>query len=205
VPTLFDDFSSSVLSPVAWSAPYSEAQSDFEHAVVQGELHIQRRSGSTPAGYEFHLLPSNRRLSSAVFFQATMSVDREGARGFGFVKIQHYAQIPGGTWWTQCRLGNHLDAAQVTFLCDVYRPGPELEYTTDEVLIDFDTPLVAAIEIEPETMQLHFFLDGELIGEHTPLDAARLRNADFEPVVGLWTSAEASISARIDEVWITQP
>jgi len=202
---LFDDFSSSALSPMAWSAPYSDAPSDFEHAVVQGELHVQRRSGSNPAGYEFHLLPSNRSPLSVVFFQATMSVDREGARGFGFVKIQHYAQIPGGTWWTQCRLGNSLDAAQVTFLCDVYRPGPELEYATDEVSIDFGTPHVAAIEIEPDTLQLHYYLDGELLGEYTPLDAAWLRTAGFEPIVGLWTSAEASISARIDEVWITQP
>jgi len=47
------------------------------------------------------------------------------------------------------------------------------------------------IEIDPETMEFTYYIDGVISGRGIPLDAERLRGAEFQVVIGINQSTAA--------------
>ncbi len=61
--------------------------------------------------------------------------------------------------------------------------------------------------MDPNTAQICFYLDGNLVGCHVPSNATALKTAsNLVPRVGSWNSnANATGVRRIDDVAITPP
>jgi hypothetical protein len=80
-----------------------------------------------------------------------------------------------------------------------------MEYTTADVPISYNTWHTARIEIVPTTAELRFYLNGALIGNHTPSDAVALAAVtDLSASLDLWNGdANATSTRYVDDVRIT--
>lgn len=75
----------------------------------------------------------------------------------------------------------------------------------DWIPASFDTWHTARIEADPATAELRLYVDGALVGTHTPLDAAALIVADsLQPGLGAWNDdADTSATRCVDDVRTT--
>ncbi len=71
--------------------------------------------------------------------------------------------------------------------------------------VDYDTWRTVRLEANPTTMGLRFYVDGTLIGTHTPNDATALKAAtNLRPWIEMWSSDPNAASIRyVDDVLIT--
>ncbi len=138
-----------------------------------------------------------------------MMIESDHTGNYAFVKIQISADLGGHGWWTQCRLGSHGigEDEHAGFICDVYTHAAERfssEYATELVHVSYDKWYTARIEIDPQTVRLDFYLDGELVGSHRPDDAADLLEVEVWPKVGIWQAANSSATRYIDDVRVAR-
>ena len=101
----------------------------------------------------------------------------------------------------------HEWGTQASFYCDVTTdPGGvfNVEYKTSAPA-RLDTWHAYRIETNPITAELRFYLDGRLIGNYVPRDAAALVGANtFRPKVTIWNGDANTAAARyVDDVRIT--
>ena len=128
-------------------------------------------------------------ILAKVLFEGKLKISDDHTGGYAAVELFIQANnIAGHNWWTQCVLGTS-GGAQASFYCDVTtdpRGVYEVEYSTG-TSASLDTWHVLRIETDPSTAELGFFLDGKLVGNYVPTDAADLVTANtFRPKVTVW-------------------
>lgn len=92
-------------------------------------------------------------------------------------------------WATTCSI-QRFSAAQAEFSCDVfsYINGKNKgEYVTESFPVKYDEWHTAKIELTPDTLELRFYFDGDLIGKHTPADANLLKAKYLRASFGIYT------------------
>ena len=136
--------------------------------------------------------------------EAKFKID-SSQRGQGsFVKIQASARENEVVYWIECQLDNR-EFEHTFYYCN-YEAGEWptdnliYEYQTEVIEAEYDTWYVSRFEINPETLEIRFFFDGDLIGSYVPNDAELLRKVRFYPDIGSWTGADEDITAYIDDV-----
>jgi DNA-binding beta-propeller fold protein YncE len=211
-PLLYDNF-----DDPAWEGAYNPARwqlSDdpalFQVKQQNGTL-VFTSGNSVPAGQGASLKmcsPNERDLRHLQIFQARVKLSSDHAGGYASVHPFVDANpINGHGWWTQCVLGAGTDR-RPSVSCDVHTYVGSTytsEYGTPDYPAQYDTWYTLRIEADPTTAHLRFYLDGRLIGEHTPSDAAALVTAtNFRPDVSIWNGDANTVATRyVDDVRIT--
>lgn len=116
------------------------------------------------------------------FFETKLKLDP--GKHTGNVQLQLYVVgIPGDdrSWFSQCTLGAVATEERAWSGCtDTYESGPERHnYTVEASRVDFGTWHTVRIELDPASMIFSYFVDGEKIGSHIPIDAELIREARF--------------------------
>lgn len=211
-PLLYDNF-----DDPTWDGAWNPAKWRFEgnaalfRAIQQNGSLTFTSGGNVPAGQGAALKmisPDGRSLGQLRVFEARVKLSSDH-RG-GFVSVHPFIDanpINGHGWWTQCVLSAGADRKPFVN-CDVYTyVGATYtpEYDTADYQAQYDTWYTLRIEADPTTAHLKFYLDGRLIGEHTPNDAAALIVAtNLRPDVSVWNGeANASATRYVDDVRIT--
>lgn len=143
-------------------------------------------------------------ISQPTIFEALMKVDSNSQGVWGFVQIQLSTTMGDGSWWTSCVLGRDIGRRQPSFQCAVSQwmeGARKSEYATNPpVDIAFDRWYRIQIEVEPQTMRLHFSLDGKEIDQYLPRDSDTLSGSTFTPEVSIWMRKGTSVVAFVDDV-----
>jgi hypothetical protein len=95
-------------------------------------------------------------------------------------------------WATTCFI-QRFSTAQAEFGCDVFsyiNGETKGEYVTKSFPVKYDEWHTAKIELTPNTLELRFYFDGELIGEHIPADANLLKAKYLRASFGIYTDTE---------------
>jgi hypothetical protein len=191
-PYLYDDFNNPAYdgsyNPVKWQF---EGNSAFQVKQQGGPLVFCGGNGlpaQQGAGVQLRQ-PGERGLEQIHRFEGTCKISSDHTGGYASAEIFIIADnIAGHNWRTQCMLGTS-GGLQASFYCDVTtdpRGVYEVEYSTG-TSASLDTWHVLRIETDPSTAELGFFLDGKLVGNYVPTDAADLVTANtFRPKVTVW-------------------
>jgi PKD repeat protein len=213
VSDLYDDFNNTAFdgfyNPIKWRF---WGDGNYFSAQQQGGVLVITNTPSTPANVGLDLplaMPLERTLSQVQRFQARMMVSSgsNGAEGRIHV-VSDGDTINGHTWRAECSLNAYGGAPY--FDCDVARYGGNepvfvREYEASGGALAFDTWYTTRIEIDPNTVQVCFYLDNNLLGCHVPNDAAALKTAtNLVPRIGSWNGWAGATGARyFDDVYIT--
>jgi hypothetical protein len=209
VSDLYDDFNNTAFdgfyNPIKWRFWGDE---NYFSAQQQGGVLVITNTPSTPANVGLDLplaMPLERTLSQVQRFQARMKLS-SGTSGTG-AKIQIMSDVNGSGWWTQCGLNAY--GSSPGFGCDItnYTPGNyQAEYGVSwPTSLNFDTWYTARIEINPNTVQVCFYLDNNPLGCHVPSNANALKTYNnFIPRIGSWNGNAGATGTRyFDDVSIT--
>ncbi len=125
----------------------------------------------------------------------------------GGVNLLLRTTLGSGAWETSC-FTQRISTTQAEYTCDVYTFANGQfrgEYGTESFPVSYDEWHTARIELRPNTLELRFYFDGKLIGQHTPVDANELKTKSLRVFFGVYT--DTHLVARIDDVLvgITQP
>jgi PKD repeat protein/sugar lactone lactonase YvrE len=209
---LYEDFNNPAFdgfyNPLKWQ--FWGDSNYFTMRQQGGVMQITNTPG-TPAGFGLDLplaMPLERTLRQVQRFQARLKLG-SGTSGTG---VHIHISAPDGTinghgWWTQCSLTAY--GSSPGFGCDVTTYVGST-YTQEYGVgwpgsLAFDTWYTARIEINPDTAQVCFYLDNNLLGCHVPNDAAALKTAtNLVPRIGSWNGNPNAIGTRyFDDVYIT--
>jgi len=166
---------------------------------------------SVPAGQGAYLKiqqPAARSLRQLQVFEGRFKISSDHNGGWAAVNLFAPSDnIAGHGWWMQCGLGAGAERKPNAW-CDVYTfvgTNYTAEYNTPTYPAQYDTWYMLRMEADPATAHLKFYLDGHLIGEYTPKDAAALVTATtFRPDVSVWNGdANTSATRSVDWVRIT--
>ena len=207
---LYDDFNypgfNGYYNPVKWQF---WGDPNYFSAVQQGSVLQITNVPNTPAEVGLNLplaMPLERTLRQVQRFQARLKLSN-GTSGTG-ATIQVLREVSGSGWWAQCSL-NAYDGYPPTFGCDItnYTPGNyAVEYGVSwSSSLSFDTWYTARIDIDPNTAQVCFYLDDNLMGCHVPSQANMLKTAtDLIPRLVSWNGRAGATGVRyFDDVYIT--
>jgi sugar lactone lactonase YvrE/PKD repeat protein len=207
---LYDDFNNPAFdgfyNPLKWRFWGDE---NYFSAQQQGGVLVITNTPSTPANVGLDLpiaMPLERTLSQVQRFQARMMVS-SGSVGTGPHIHINSDNLGDHGWWAQCSLTVY--GSQPGFDCDIHTyigSTYTLEYGVSwPTPLSFDTWYTARIEIDPNTVQVCFYLDNNLLGCHVPNDAAALKTAtNLVPRIGSWNGEAGATGTRyFDDVSIT--
>ena len=76
------------------------------------------------------------------------------------------------------------------------------QYYPDLIGVEYNTWHTARIEVDPETVTFHFYLDGYYFDSFTPPNAAILKDDSFHVEVGMYLEPRSSATGYIDDVRI---
>jgi hypothetical protein len=209
-PLLYDDFENPVYDGAYNATRWKlTAHSAFDVRQGAGSLIVTNLAADGNIGAGLVMLqPPERTLWQLQEFEARLAAGSDHSGGYTTVKIQISSDdIAGHGWWTQCTLGASVQDPPF-FICDVTTHdalGTNSEYVTPPVPAAFNTWYLARIEADPNTAELRFYLDGALVGSHTPADAAALKAAtNLRSRVGAWNQAPYAAGSRfVDDVRVT--
>lgn len=117
----------------------------------------------------------------------------------GGVNILLRVPLEATEWAASCWI-QRFSETQAEYACDVSTFVNQQyvgEYKTESFPIKYDEWHIAKIELTPNTFKLRFYLDGELIGEHTPADVDLLKTKHLSASFGVYT--DTKITAFIDD------
>lgn len=122
----------------------------------------------------------------------------------GGVNILLRVPLEGKEWAATCWI-QRFSETQAEYACDVFTYINQQyvgEYKTESFPVKYDEWHTAKIELTPNTFKLHFYLDGELIGEHTPSDVNVLKTKHLSASFGVYT--DTKITAFIDDYVVSK-
>jgi len=162
-----------------------------------GRLTLTQNGGPTVylAAREF-----NNFIEVPTFFEAKLMLSSDDHAGSVLLHI--HASFPeDGGWYSTCRI--EKDSAIV---CKD-APSPWIEghgYYPPQKLVDYDTWYTVRVEVDPETMMFTYYVDGEMLDFHVPIDADKLRKARFQPTIGVESDNGNVVVGYIDYVQMGQ-
>jgi predicted Ser/Thr protein kinase len=107
--------------------------------------------------------------------------------------------------WVECTLSGGAEQAEGQLYCGAAseRNGTFTEeYRVDGPVVAYDTWHVVRIEINPESGEFTFFVDGQQIGTHTSTEIEALKTAKFTPELQLYLENGSLATGYFDDVRI---
>ena len=209
---LYDDFNDATWdgawNPTLWRRSDSDTTVSFYQR--EGALVITNVASTNPSGTSLIATrPPYRRWSQVQHVEARLKMNSDRSGGWSPLGIALYAdETNGHTWFASCRLGANAGMSRASFGCSVFiSQGNDYpsEYATPGVSVDYNTWHAARIETDSATATVRFYLDGMLIGSHTPTDAVALLASDqVQVALTVWGADPNSTATRyVDDVRIT--
>ncbi len=107
-------------------------------------------------------------------------------------------------WWLNCRIVMCKTGRFCTYEWD--RPwmacnSPD-QYDSDGIEVEYNMWHTARVEVDPETVTFHIYLDGSYLDSFTPPNATALKDDSFHVEVGVYLEPNSSATGYIDDVRI---
>jgi hypothetical protein len=135
-------------------------------------------------------------LSTPVFFEARIMLSPIEHAG----NAQFNLAADDNSWWAECNITDSSDT-QGWAACVDQTGSDEHIYPSEGRLVDYGTWHLFRMEIDPRTMTFSYFIDGDKVAGHIPVDAERLKRARFIFRVGIW-GGTGGLTGYIDDVRI---
>ena len=108
------------------------------------------------------------------------------------------------TWLAHCIIDHSQTAKKPVMECQIISYGEgisgiKVEYETKYETIEYGDWHTVRVEIDTEA-KVHFFIDGQEVGSHTPKDAVELRNATFRPLISLYNEIDIPTVGYVDDI-----
>jgi hypothetical protein len=121
----------------------------------------------------------------------------------GDVHLMLHTDISSGWWQAVCA----ISGAEPGFLCQIMKGVeiiPTIEYTTRFVPVSYGEWHTAKIELNPDSFELRFYLDDQMLGAVTPADANELRGKTFTAQFGVASYFQSRhIVAYVDDIFLS--
>jgi len=78
------------------------------------------------------------------------------------------------------------------------------EYRQDGKLVNFTTWHTVRIEVEPSTMTLTYYIDGQEIHSFIPKNSEQLKSERFNLQIGIVSDGRNSLTGYIDDISVGQ-
>ncbi|MBL7164677.1 MAG: hypothetical protein ISS57_18980, partial [Anaerolineales bacterium] len=136
------------------------------------------------------------------FFEARLMLDSSDHAGNIYLNLG--ADLAEGSWLGQCYVNSSDNEQEGWASCFATnwerREEPGYDYQAEGRSVSYDTWYIVRIELYPSTMEIKFYIDGNLIGSHIPLDSDKLKDASFWLSIGVWSDNEDPSIGYIDYV-----
>lgn len=130
------------------------------------------------------------------FFEAKILLQESSTTGN--VQIHMYSNNP--EWWAEC-LVHRYSTGIFTSCISTKWPTESFDYQTEFIQTDFNQWNTVRMEINPETSEFSFYINGQFAGSYIPAEAERLKSSRFTFSIGTW-SQDGIIVGHIDDVRI---
>ncbi|MFQ5923124.1 MAG: hypothetical protein ACE5M4_09795, partial [Anaerolineales bacterium] len=204
---LFDDFNSPVydgaFDETRWGYSSELELTDLNAHQENGALKFDRTSYSSEVDRVlFARAPRSIPLGDLGYFEAKLRLGSDVAGILAFVKIQLTANLGSEGWWTQCRL-NGYGSRSPDFVCDAFtRENGDYvnEFLSEATPINYDTWYSVRIQIDRNSGQINYLLDGEKVGTFVPQTPETLLASNTTAQIGVWQQANSSVIGYVDDV-----
>ncbi len=206
-PTLYDDFDNPAFD--GSFDPHLWMPSEFDTMFQQdGMLVIQYTGSEAWQALRIEALEySNRQLDRLLFFEADLMLSPDVHAGNLSLMPEIYA--PESLPYHQevhCGLSAEPRATMATMSCfDRWNMGPDTfddVYNVPGMYVGFGTWHTARIEIDPTTMTITYYLDGQRVGSHTLVRTEQLKSAKFRLVIEMFKPTTEGVIGFVDNVRI---
>lgn len=140
------------------------------------------------------------QIESPMFFESDLMLSPDSSRGE--ISLTLYALDVSPDWLAKCFIQDH-DKHGANCMHASWDEGLSGNYDAYFRLITPGDWHHFRIEVDPETMNFTYYIDGIISGKGIPLDAERLRGAKFQVVIGINKStADQPVFGYVDNVRI---
>jgi outer membrane protein assembly factor BamD (BamD/ComL family) len=169
-----------------WFAPPANSQV----AQQDGILIVTKSAGSESpelAARKYHRVTLNNKT----FFESKLMLSPDKHEGSARFKL--HADLLGGFWFSECSIGRDGWAS----CYDRTWPQGEHGYQSESKSVGYGAWHTFRIEVDPAMMAFTYYIDGQIMGSHVPVDAEKLKKARFTLVTGVYGG---EVTGYIDDV-----
>jgi len=152
--------------------------------------------GAELTTYKYHEIPLDR----PTFFEARLMLSPDA--NAGNVHLDLRTQLsPDETWYAQCVIGQREGKGSAGCFNEAIHQGQgEVTYGSESIPVPFGSWHTVRMEVDPATMTFGYFVDGQFVGSHTPLEADRLKEAKFTLSIGIYAPTAEALTGYVDDV-----
>jgi serine/threonine protein kinase len=199
---LYDDFENPAfegqLNTELW-----EPWETIDNCQAAQEEGVLRFSCTRPDGSGLNALRyQGAAFGQVSFVEARLNLDSEMQAERGAVTLLLASSLAN---WAECSLYNGAEQGQAQLSCGVAsdRSGTFTEeYNVAAPATTYDTWHTVRIEINPDSGEFAFFVDGQRIGAHVPAQAEALKTAQFDAELQVYLENGSLVTGYFDDVRI---
>lgn len=204
-PKSYDDFENPAFAgqfnPELW-----EPWEDLNKCNVGQEDGALRFSCTQPEGSGLNALRyEDVEFGQIGFVEARLKLDSNLSAGHGAVSVLLSNSLDS---WAECGLDREPELKQAQLSCSVasYRNDTfSEEYRANAPSVAYGTWHTVRIEMDPDSGEYTFFVEGQPIGAHTPADIKNLRSAQFQAQLRVYLEDGSLVTGYLDDIRIGPP
>ncbi len=140
-------------------------------------------------------------LNTPTFFEARLMLSPD--QHAGNVQLHLWTDRAGrGDWFSECVIDHSDEQASAGCWDTIYPEQDGHVYASEGKQVGYGTWHTFRIEVDPATMTFTYYMDGQMIGSHVPVDAEELKKARFKLIIGVWGPSSEALTGYIDDVRI---
>ncbi|TEU10117.1 MAG: hypothetical protein E3J21_27165 [Anaerolineales bacterium] len=139
-------------------------------------------------------------LDRPTFFEARLMMSPDA--NDGNVQLHLHTELaPNETWYAECNIDHWEGKVHVGCFDEVIHHGQvESTHGSESIPVQPGSWHTVRVEVDPATMTFDYFVDGQFVGTHTPLDADKLKQARFTLSIGIYTPSADALTGYVDDV-----
>jgi serine/threonine protein kinase len=134
-------------------------------------------------------------LNARTFFEARLKISPDQYAG----NVQLHLRTWTSDWFSECNISEDASAGCWDTIWPIQNGHV---YESIRKQVGYGTWHTFRIEVDPLTMTFTYYMDGQMIGSHIPVDAEKLKKARFEFLIGVWSPSPDAVTGYIDDVRI---
>jgi WD40 repeat protein len=134
------------------------------------------------------------------YIEARLKVDGQHTGTDANLNLAIVQAPTGEEWFTTCAIG--LDDPKPYLWCIQVTNGDSFEYERSFQTLEYDRWYTIRISMDPQTAELKYYLDGQLVGSWQPTNLNTLKKAKFIMVMGASAGQGTGMIGYIDDVKI---
>jgi ABC-type branched-subunit amino acid transport system substrate-binding protein/Tol biopolymer transport system component len=199
-PMVYDDFNNPA-NEGSYAQGLWELRADRDQVAQRDGVMVfmqqgKPREGAGLAASKYHEISLDR----PIFFEARLMLSPDA--NAGNVNLELRTELsPDEEWYAQCLIDNPEGEAWAGCFNEAIRHGQgDVTYSSESIPVPFGSWHTLRMEVDPATMTFNYFVDGQFVGSHIPLDAERLRKARFTLSIGIYQHSAGALTSYMDDV-----